>query len=81
MVGELEHGLAIFRFQELGHGKVAEPLNADKEVEFCTHQLKLGDVDMQEAKVTSLESRPICFANLYIWQARDAMQLKSPMQR
>ena len=39
MLEELLRGLAIRLFHELGHGKLASPVNADEEVELSLHRL------------------------------------------
>lgn len=81
MFEEFPRGLAIRLFHELGHGKLAGPVNADEEIELSLHRLNLGNVDMEEANGVSFETLPLWFVALDIRQARDAMPLKASMQR
>jgi hypothetical protein len=49
MFEELPLDLTIRLSHEVDHGKLADPVNLNEEVEHSLHRLNLGDVDIDEA--------------------------------
>lgn len=80
MLQELKSCLPVSPVDELGHGELARPVDADEEIQLAFSGLNLGDVDMEEPCGLVLELRPLRLVPLHIRQARDAMSLQASVQ-
>lgn len=77
---ELPGGLPVCLLDELGHGKLANAINAHEQLELAFSGRNLGNVDMKEADGVALELLTLWLVTFHIRQPRDAVALKAPMQ-
>jgi hypothetical protein len=78
---ELPCRLSVGCRNELGDGELGRAVDADEEKELALGRLHFRDVDVEEADGIALELLALGLLAFDIWQARDAMTLKLPMQR
>jgi len=78
---ELPGCLSVSFCTEFNNGELGRPVDADEHVELAFGRLHFCDVDVKEADGVALELLPLGLVTLDIRQPRDAMALKTAMQR
>jgi hypothetical protein len=68
-------------FVQLDIGKLASPINGDKEMKLAFCGSHFGNIDMELANRIGLELLLWIFVAFHIWQPFDAVALKAAMQR
>lgn len=68
-------------FDELGHGRLARTVDADKQIQLSLRSLHLGDVDVEEPNRVALELLRPGASPPEIGQAADPGPLQASMQR
>jgi len=73
--------LAVCFVDQLGHGELAGAINGHEQMQLTLFGSDLRDINVEIANRVALELLPFRLVTVNIWKTRDAMPLKTTMQR